>query len=283
MTRRLHTILLLCCVLLVAFWQVMAWRARRGFDKFLITAEAFDDFEPSIEGYRLSKALIERDPLQPNIVTYLARQVGGGKVSSVRPVLIRLVHGYNMVDCMRIKHFNVEPIERSGPALASHDENEGVVAQTDWQATGFAFPYELWRLTSPIGDTSIWLTSMHRGVDLVPIEMSTTSMPFPKIGAPDAPGWHARGVSMKSFKHPLRSFRKNLQHSWNNSRCDLLTFLKLRRPIYASDEVLTVVSRVALPPANESDPARIKAEAMRMQEELHAAMVQELQDYLGTS
>ena len=73
MKKNLPVILLLTCVILVSFWQIMAWRARRGFDEFRITVAMLKDFDPHIEGYTLTQALVQPDPLQPNIISYRAK------------------------------------------------------------------------------------------------------------------------------------------------------------------------------------------------------------------
>ena len=176
MKKNLPVILLLSCVILVSFWQIMAWRAQRGFDEFRITADTLADFDPRIEGYVLSQALVRPDPLQPNIISYRAkpRRTRGTVGSSV---LVRLAHGYNMVDCMRIKHFTVEAMSSGSDA---------------------GYLREVWRLTSSIQDQSIWMTSMHGGETFGPLERSTESMAFPKIGTPDDPGWKSKGLSRKS-------------------------------------------------------------------------------------
>ena len=88
-------------------------------------------------------------------------------------------------------------------------------------------------------------------------------------------------MGIKSFRRPIHNLKRTLRARWNNARCDLLTFLKLRRPVYASDEILTLVSTVAIPPANEANPSRIEAELIRRQQEVHAGMVEALMAYRG--
>jgi hypothetical protein len=67
-------------------------------------------------------------------------------------------------------------------------------------------------------------------------------MPFPRIGVPDDPGWKPRGLTLESLRHPVVNFRKYLNLKWNNSRRDLLVFMGLKQPPWASDELLTVVA-----------------------------------------
>ncbi len=259
-SSRLPLVLLLGCVIAVSFWQIMAWRARRGFEPFRITAKTLADFEPHIKGFELTEMLVKEDPLEPNIISYRARlrhREGGRPAPPSHTVLIRLAHGYNIVDCMRIKHFTVD-------------------ALPDLEA---AFPHQLWRLTSAIDDQSIWMTSMHSAEDFAPRDMDTRDMPFPKIGTPDDPSWNPSGLKLASLRRPVYNLKRTLNARWNNARCDLLTFLKLRRPVYASDEVLTLVSAVILPPANNANPADIEAELTQLQQMVHAEMARQLAAY----
>ncbi len=257
---RLPIVLLLVCVLLVSFWQIMAWRARKGFDPFRITTKTFADFEPHITGFDLTEVLVRDDPLEPNIISYRVqprRKAGAKSPPLSHAVLIRLAHGYNVVDCMRIKHFAVDAVP---------DLNK-------------LFPHQVWRLTSSINDQSIWMTSMHGSADFAPLNMDTRDMPFPKIGTPDDPSWNPSGLKLASLRRPIYNLKRTLRSRWNSSRCDLLTFLKLRRPVYASDEILTLVSAVILPPANDANPADIEAELSKLQEKVHSKMVRQLIDY----
>ncbi len=258
---RLPLVLLLSCVLIVSLWQIMAWRARRGFDPFRITPKTLEDFEPHIKGFELTEVLVREDPLEPNIISYRARPrpTGGTRPPPNRAVLIRLAHGYNVVDCMRIKHFKIDSL----PDLET------------------PFPHQVWRLTSSIDDQSIWLTSMHGGEDFAPRDMDTRDMPFPKIGTPDDPSWNPSGLNLASLRRPIHNLKRTLNARWNNARCDLLTFLKLRRPVYASDEVLTLVSAVVLPPANNANPLDIESELVQMQQKVHAEVTRQLVAYRG--
>lgn len=259
-TSRLPIVLLLSCVLMVSFWQIMAWRARRGFDAFRINARTMVEFEPHMKGFTLTEVLVKDDPLEPNIISYRAKPRRTEGTRSARPshtVLIRLAHGYNVVDCMRIKHFMVEPLP---------DVND-------------LFPHQVWRLTSSINDQAIWMTTMHGSEDFAPLDMDTRDMAFPKIGTPDDPNWNPSGLKLTSLRRPLHNLKRTFRSRWNNARCDLLTFLKLRRPVYASDEVLTLISAVILPPANDANPADVEAELVKLQERVHSEMTRQLIAY----
>jgi len=261
---RLPVVLLLSCVLVVSFWQIMAWRTRRGFEPFQVNAHTLADFDPHIRGFDLMEELVKEDPLEPNIISYRVkpqRRAGGAHPPPSHTVLIRLAHGYNVVDCMRIKHFAVDALP---------DLNE-------------AYPHQVWRLTSTIDDESVWVTSMHSSADFAPLDMDTRDMPFPKIGTPDDPGWQPTGLKLASLRRPIYNLKRALRARWNGSRCDLLTFLKLRRPVYASDEILTLVSAVALPPANNANPRDTRAELAGLQERVHSEMARQLADYRSSS
>ncbi len=257
---RLPIALLLTCVVLVSFWQIMAWRARRGFDAFRINAEVLAGFEPRIRGFDLNEILARDDPLEPNIISYHVQPWRGREGSAAPPgqtVLIRLAHGYNVVDCMRIKHYKVDPLP-------------------DFDVP---FPHQVWRLTSPINDQSIWMTTMHSGEHFTPLDMDTRDMAFPKIGTPDDPGWNPSGLKLASLRRPIYNLKRTLNARWNNARCDLLTFLKLRRPVYASDEILTLVSTVVLPPANDANPVGILTEQVERQAMVHTQIATQLAAY----
>ncbi|MBL7076652.1 MAG: hypothetical protein ISS31_04190 [Kiritimatiellae bacterium] len=259
-TSRLPIVLLLGCVLMVSFWQIMAWRARRGFDAFRINARTLADFEPRIKGFELTEVLVKDDPLEPNIISYRAkprRTEGARSAPPSHTVLIRLAHGYNIVDCMRIKHYQVDPLA---------DVND-------------LFPHQVWRLTSSINDQSIWMTTMHGSEDFAPLDMDTRDMAFPKIGTPDDPSWNPSGLKLASLRRPLYNLKRTLRARWNSARCDLLTFLRLRRPVYASDEVLSLVSAVILPPANDANPADVEAGLVKLQERVHSEMTRQLVAY----
>ena len=67
-------------------------------------------------------------------------------------------------------------------------------------------------------------------------------MAFPRVGIPDDPGWAPRGMTLKGLRHPVRNTRLFLRSKWNSSRADLLTFLGLKQPAWASDDLLTLVA-----------------------------------------
>lgn len=227
---------ILFCIVLVGGWEFLAGRSRRPFVPFQITAEDLFGFQPQTNGWLGRKLLIPSSRTEPNILSYLLRPTplagdvpGAPQPDSARSgaVLMRLVHGYNMPDCMRIKGYTVELLTDTRHA-----------PRAEWQNR----PLQIWRLTSAAGDVAIWVTSMLRVGDFMETDDSTTDMAFPRIGTPDDPNWLPRGIQLESFRHPVRNFRWLIRAKWNNARCDLATFLKLKQPAWASDDLLTLVA-----------------------------------------
>jgi hypothetical protein len=255
--KREHIVaaLLVICVVIVAFWEIMSMRSRRPFQPFELTAADFSDFWPSSDTWSIESLPVGSDPIEPNILVYhLHRKAPQADSDTPIPrhpaisVAVRLVHGYNMPDCMRIKHFNCELLndarrlvegkrsELSTMALAQEDPATLPYADTPVPR------HQVWRLTSPGGERSMWITSMLRVGDFTATGIDTRSMAFPRIGITDNPGWFPRGLSFRSLRYPVKNFRLFLRSQWNSSRSDLLTFLKLKQPAWASDELLTLVT-----------------------------------------
>lgn len=252
---------LVAAAAVIAFWEVMANRSRRPFEPFQLTAADFSTFQPLFpDAWRVQRLPVTPDPLEPNIVAFAlepAASTGHGTV------WVRLSHGYNMVDCMRLKGYTVEllkdtrrPAEYSAeyPFRGGHETFHGL---SDAVRDGRQF--QLWRVVSADGETSIWVTSMLRAGDFAETSVDTRRMPFPQIGTPDDPGWLPRGITLRSLRRPVRNFRLFLRAKWNNSRRDIATFLNLKQPAWASRDLLTLVARTRGPsvrPEQESDAAR---------------------------
>ncbi len=215
---------LLLCTALVAFWQVTARLASRPIDALRVGAADFDGFRPTAPPWAIRRVHVKSTPVEPTILAYEARY--GTTTDPLRraPVLVRLVHGYNMVDCMRIKQYRVDLL-----ADRRHDRGGGM-------------PLQIWRITSADGHRSLWVTSMLRAVDFTATGTDTRDMAFPRVGTPDDPAWAPSGLKWASFRNPVRNSRYFLRSKWNASRSDLLTFLRLRQPVWASDVLLTMVS-----------------------------------------
>jgi len=106
-TERLVAAVLIACLLVVGFWEGMAIWSRRPWEPFSLTAADFDDFAPSSGQWEIRRVPVSSDPVEPNILAFAMVPRSG---TSGVPVLARLVHGYNMRDCMRIKGYKVELI-----------------------------------------------------------------------------------------------------------------------------------------------------------------------------
>ncbi len=254
-------LVLVGCVVLVAAWQLLAARAARPWEEFSVRPDAFRNLAPSHGEWIYETVPVTDDPLEPNIVCYKAlppRRPGQAEAWQP-PVLVRVAHGYNMVDCMRIKHYEVRP-----------------VAQATNLGESEPLPRQAWHLVSETGDESIWLTTMVRAADMVPLTMDVRAMAFPRVGTPDDPGYAPSGFRLASLRRPWHNLKRVVRSRWNSSRCDLLTFLRLRQPAYMSDELLTVVTTSPVPQGlPERHDARV-AEALQHGLEVHAAMLADL-------
>lgn len=239
-TDRLIPLVLVACILLVIFWEVMANRSRRPLQPFALTAESFASFSPAAGGWTIRRVPVPDTLTEPNILGFSVK--GSGISDSPAPregalpfVQIRLVHGYNMCDCMRIKGYKVELLgERNATGKTEKGKKEDRGGRV-----------QVWRLTSGAADVSIWVTSLLRAGDMSVTDEDVRSMPFPRVGIPDEPGWFPRGVTLKSLRHPVDNLNLFLRAKWNASRCNVATFLRLRTPAWASDEILTLVSSSA--------------------------------------
>ncbi len=250
--------ILIVCVGLAGFWQLMARRSARPFQPFDLTAGDFGDFVPQTDAWIVQRLPLPDDPVEPNILMYEFRPVStsfplrdvapsretAGFLAS-RSYYVRLVHGYDMVDCMRIKGFQVEALARPVAESSVGDEVSGLRASAPLrEASGTSLsggPVQFWLLTSGTGTRYPMLTSMVRAGDFSETGIDTRTMPFPKAATPDNPGWFPQGMTWRSLRHPVRNFRTFLRSQWNASRNDVATFLKLRQPAWASAELLTIV------------------------------------------
>jgi hypothetical protein len=84
---------------------------------------------------------------------------------------------------------------------------------------------------------------MLRDGDFGETVVDTRSMAFPRIGIPDNPGWFPQGLSWRSLKRPIHNGRLFLRAKWNSSRMDVMTFLGLKQPAWASDDMVTLVAQ----------------------------------------
>lgn len=228
--------LLIICVITVGFFGLMTSRSRNTLDQFLLTADDFDGFVPIRDDWVVRVLEVQDDPLEPNILAYHFEPIGQGLTSTACPVLVRLVHGYNMCDCMRIKGYEIDLLKDTRRIDAASDKGDSLSESSTTPQL------QIWQVTSSSGDVSIWVTSMIRAYDMSETSLDTRSMAFPRVNVPDAQGWFPRGFTWSSLRHPVQGTRRFLRAKWNASRCDWLTFLRLRRPAWASQEVLTLVA-----------------------------------------
>lgn len=100
-------------------------------------------------------------------------------------------------------------------------------------------------------------------------------MAFPRVDTPEDPNWVPRGLTRNDLMHPVSSFQQWRRTRWDGARWDLLTFLRLRQPVYGSEELLTYVTRsvsLDVTPANEADVTKELVFS-------HSAILAELQQW----
>jgi hypothetical protein len=253
---------LVLCAAVVAFWQVMSSRSRRPLAPFQLTAADFGDFRPTDEGWSAEALPVNYSSTEPCILSYRLRRAGP---DARRPVVVRLIHGYNMPDCMRFKGYGVE-------LLSDHRRLPGPDRSVAGSGASDGRRLQVWRLTSDLGEVSVWVTSMIRTGDFGETDVDTRSMAFPRISTPDPPGWLPEGLTWRSLRHPVANFRQFLRTKWNNAHCDLWAFLRLRRAAWASDDLLTLVAASGGGPV----PRGEEPEAVRHVEAAHAFLWNQL-------
>jgi len=210
----------------VLFWEGMARRSRREYVPFKVTEQQFAEFVPVSPQWRFDRVPIRYQPLEPNIMAFQAGVIPGAGAPQSLPaggVMLRVVHGYNLVDCMRIKGYTVQ--------LKMED-----------RSAKNKQPFQVWQVVSSMGERTIWVSTIVKAEDLRATPTDVRHMAFPRVGTPDALGSEVRGMSWESLRHPIQSLSLFLQAQWNASRCDWKTFLRLRKPVWASDELLTVIT-----------------------------------------
>lgn len=255
---------------LVAFWLVAGRFSAKPFKAFDLTAEDFVGFTPKVAGMNLRVLPVTvRDQAEPNVVAYLAEREG-----SPMGLMFRLVHGYNMPMCMKIKGYRVEEVAKllSSQVVKDGSPNNSTAQQLR-SLVPRGLPVQLWRVISSTGDISIWVTTMIRSGDFAVTPVDIGSMAFPRVDIPDDPNWIPQGLSWDDLKHPEQTARRFFRARWNASRTDWLTFLRLRQPAWASEELLTYVSRsISFPVSRENETMVIRQVLIS-----HAAMLKELQ------
>jgi hypothetical protein len=260
---------LLLCIGIVGFWEIMSNRSKRGWSAFQFTARDMVSFRPRSDRWKIREIPIDPTPTEPNIAAYEFKQSGAR-------MAVRLVHGYNMPDCMRLKHYTVELVADSTVGQRTVDSRQK--REGEGGNKGASDPslkrLQLWRLTSAEGDKTLWMTSMLHGGTFEGTDIDVREMAFPRIGIPEDPNWVPRGVTWDSLRDPIDGMRRFLNRKWNNSRADLAVFLKLKQPPWASDEVLTLVTawrgRAVKPEQEETVAQQVLSAHTLMFQQLYA-------------
>lgn len=254
--RWILPLFLVTCVALVGFWETMAHVSSGQREAFELTGEDFRGFRPRRDEWMVRMTVTTSDDdTAPTILAYALTAEG-------RPwVIARLVHGYNMPDCMRLKQHDV--------ALLSETRDPRC---------------QIWSLYArDTEDASIWITSMIRAYDFSGTDMDTRSMPFPRIASVDDPNWAPNGITREGLQHPVRNLTRFFKHRWSSSRNDLATFLRLKKPSWGSSEVLILVVHGFVPDKialklPETERREITRRAVL---DAHDFMLAELRDWRG--
>ena len=64
---------LVFCIAIVGFWEVMAHRSDRPFSPFEVTASDFVEFVPQSARWDIESLPVSPDPVEPNILMYFLR------------------------------------------------------------------------------------------------------------------------------------------------------------------------------------------------------------------
>lgn len=228
--------ILMFCLAGMSVWLILAYRSRRPWAPLQHTAADYAEFHPPATGEWVWRpvAVGPDDPTAPNLVALMGIQ----RADPAAPgVLVRLVHGYNMPMCMRIKGFQVDLVREERTAAGGREQ--------------------IWRLISDLKEPSIWITRLVWAENLADTGRDIRELAFPKVGTPDDPRWAPRGVTAESLRHPWRNFRAFLRARWNAARTDWRTFLRWRQPAWVSDEELTLVGAGWGHPAPDQEAAEI--------------------------
>jgi hypothetical protein len=229
---RWAAVILILCLVGIGGWMILAQRSSRPWAPLRHTAADYEGFNLAMgEWVWRVVAVGNDDPTAPNLVA----RVGTSQDGAAPKVLVRLVHGYNMPMCMRIKGYRVELVR---------DERNTAGEQ-------------IWRLISELNESNIWITRMIRADDLVDTGSDICNLAFPRVGIPDDPHWAPKGLTWEAVRHPWTNLRLMLRSRWNGSRTDWRTFFKFRQPAWVSDEELTVVSTSMKPVAPDEEEREI--------------------------
>lgn len=259
---------LIVCIAVVAFWEIMAHRSDRAFSPFELVADDFVAFRPTCAGWDVEFVPVNPDPVEPNILMYVLRSDRSSAFLKQRPLVQRLVHGFNLVDCMVEKGHRVE-------LFASTREGDGGegVERLPPAVLNSGTPLQVWRVVSPTGDAAVWLSTMLRAGDFAATDVDTRAMPFPRVPFPEHAGWTPRGFTKEGLKHPVQGLKKYFKYKWNSSRGDFLTMIDLKQEEWASENDLTLVTLSDGASVKPEDVDAIIAEMFAVHFEMHAQLI----------
>jgi hypothetical protein len=272
--------LLVSFVLLLAFWIVMAKRSRQPLKAYDLTAREIVGLQPTFPGWNIRLLPVNQGIASGANILAMDFARDTPEAGVVQRFMIRLVHGYNMPMCMKKKYYTVEKIQDSGIHPVSDPKLQSAFRPaprelnnlTTQQLSALELPVQLWRLTSSAGTVSIWATTVIRSGDFAPTTEDICSMAFPRIDTLDDPNWVPRGLTRDDLKHPIRSYQRWRRLWWDDSRWDLLTFLRFRPPVFGSAELLSYVTLSVAPDVTSGNEATIVRELLVA----HSAMLDEM-------
>jgi hypothetical protein len=115
--------LLVTCTLLLAFWIGASRLTGKSSEPYDLTAKDFTGYQPMLDGWAIQVLPVVGDGvIDANIAAYtLVRDTSSAYTNNHSPstipapypsrLLSRLVHGYNMPMCMKMKYYTVEKIQ----------------------------------------------------------------------------------------------------------------------------------------------------------------------------
>lgn len=259
---------LIVCIAVVAFWEIMAHRSDRAFSPFELVADDFVTFHPTCAGWDVEFVPVNPDPVEPNILMYVLRSDRAPASRKQRPLVQRLVHGFNLVDCMVEKGHRVDLFASTRVG----DGDKGVELLPP-AVLDSGRPLQVWRVVSPTGDAAVWLSTMLRAGDFAATGVDTRAMPFPRVPFPEHAGWTPRGFTKEGLKHPVQGLKKYFRYKWNSSRGDLLTMIDLKQEEWASENDLTLVTLSDGASVGPEDMNAIIAEMFAVHSEMHAQLM----------
>lgn len=265
-SERIVATVLVLCIGIVGFWEVMAHRSDRPFSPFELTAQDLASFEPFSTQWFIESMPVSHDPVEPNILMCLLRPQPhtGDAQAKTQSLMLRLVHGFNLVDCMLEKGHAVELVAST---LTDTPMMDGIELPASALESGRKI--QVWRVTSPVGDVSLWVSTMLRAGDFAQTDVDTRAMPFPRVPYPDRAAWTPRGITKDGLKHPIQGINKFLQYKWNSSRGDLLTLLDLKQEEWASEDELTLVTLNKSPSVTPASQTQVLAEILSAHFDMH--------------